>query len=87
MGFLKTLLIILLVYFLLRIVWRLLAPRLFKYAVKKTEDRFKEAFERANPDYQSTQSRGNDLDKKSPGNQNKKSSEQVGEYIDFEEIE
>ncbi|MBT8285320.1 MAG: DUF4834 family protein [Flavobacteriaceae bacterium] len=87
MGFLKTLLIILLVYFLLRIIWRLLAPRLFRYAVKKTEDRFKEAFERANMNQQSTNTRAKDIDKNTAQNQYKKSSEQVGEYIDFEEIE
>ncbi|MEY8021963.1 DUF4834 family protein [Muriicola sp. SD30] len=87
MGFLKTLLIILLVYFLLRIIWRLLAPRLFQYAVKKTEDRFKEAFERANMNQQSTNTRAKDIDRKTTQKQYKKPSEQVGEYIDFEEIE
>jgi len=87
MGFLKTLLIILLVYFLLRIIWRLLAPRLFRYAVKKTEDRFKEAFERANMNQQSTNTQAKDIGKNSSQNQYKKPSEQVGEYIDFEEIE
>lgn len=87
MGFLKTLLIILLVYFLLRIIWRLLAPRLFRYAVKKTEDRFKEAFERANMNQQSTNTRAKDIDRKTTQNQHNKPSEQVGEYIDFEEIE
>jgi hypothetical protein len=87
MGFLKTLLIIFLIYFLLRIIGRLLAPRVFRYAVKKTEDRFREAFEQA---------QGNaDRGFSGPGTeirdrgekQNPKSADQVGEYIDFEEIE
>jgi len=87
MGFLKTLLIILLVYFLLRIIGRWLAPRMFRYAVKKTEERFREAFDQANTSNGPGFSGGKDLDSKSRKNQDRTSSNQVGEYIDFEEIE
>ncbi len=48
MGFLKTLLIIILVYYLLKLIGRWLAPRVFNYAAKKTERHFREAFEQAN---------------------------------------
>ena len=44
MGFLKVLLVILLVYYLFRLLARLFAPKLFAYAAKKTEERFREQF-------------------------------------------
>ncbi len=41
----KTILIILLVYYLLKILVRLLAPKILSYAAKKTESHFKQAFD------------------------------------------
>ncbi len=88
MGFLKTLLIVLGIYFLLRILGRWLAPKLFRYAVKKTENRFREAFEQARGNGQSGYSSVDDKRKNSSEREpNPRASKQVGEYIDFEEIE
>ncbi|WP_372975856.1 DUF4834 family protein [Muriicola sp.] len=87
MGFLKTLLIIIGVYLLLRLIGRILAPRLFRYAVKKTGDRFQKAYEQG-MDNGETRFSGADGEIRGPAKKNKSaSSEKIGEYIDFEEIE
>ena len=88
MVFLKTLLLVLGIYFLLKIIGRWLAPRLFRYAVKKTEDRFREAFDQTRENGQSGYSGFNDKRNNGPEREpNPRASKQVGEYIDFEEIE
>ena len=87
MAFLKTILIILLVYYLLKILARWFAPKIFSYAAKKTEERFRENFS-GNP----RQQHANEekigeiiIDKKPPKKNN--SSKKVGEYIEFEELD
>ncbi|NNJ89319.1 MAG: DUF4834 family protein [Eudoraea sp.] len=87
MGFLKTLLIIILVYYLLRIIGRWLAPRVFNYAAKKTERHFREAFEQANMRGNTSNQKVHDLHNSNKTTGSKGSSKDVGEYIDFEEIE
>lgn len=86
MAFLKTILIILLIYYLLKILARWFAPKLFSYAAKRVEKHFQETFG-------AFQGQDND-EEEHPGNRNnhqrrtnKNASEKVGEYIDFEEIE
>lgn len=87
MGFLRTILIIVLVYYLLKILGRLFAPQLFRYAAKKTEKHFREQFG-GFPGNDPTNGRPdgeviiNQKSSKKPS-----SKEKVGEYIDFEEIE
>lgn len=88
MVLLKTILILLLVYYFFKIVFRLFAPRLLNYAAKKTEAHFKESFGQ----FGGQQSTKDDaeigktvVDKESASN--RKSSKKVGEYIDFEEID
>lgn len=87
MGFLKTVLVILLVYYLLKLLARWFAPKLFSYAARKTEERFREQF----GNFQ-THEGGNEqavgdvtIDKKPTGKNN--ASQEVGEYIEFEELE
>ena len=86
MQFLQGLLIVLLLYFLLRILGRWFAPRLFQYAVKKTEQRFREQFE-AHQGYHEAESPEGEVSISSKPGSQKKSKESVGEYIDFEEID
>ena len=86
MDFLQGLLLVLILYFLLRILGRWFAPRLFKYAVKKTEQRFREQFENAQGHQEAESPEGEVSISKKPGSQRKKQ-ESVGEYIDFEEID
>jgi uncharacterized protein involved in cysteine biosynthesis len=82
MVFLRTILIILLIYYLLKILVRWLAPRFFAYLARKVETRFQETF--TNNGQQG--SRLDDL-KQSRKKNKVKSSQKIGEYIDFEEID
>ena len=86
MTFLQVLLFIFLFYFLLKIIGRWLAPRLFQYAVKKTEQRFREQYDSYTGSRQDEVQVGDvSITKKSdPG---KKGKDSVGEYIDYEEID
>ncbi len=85
-SFLKTILIILLVYLGLKFLFRLLAPYAMRYLAKKAAQRFENAFGQAPFDtgqpsqaqQQRTQTRG-DIPKSN--------GKVVGEYIDFEEID
>jgi hypothetical protein len=92
MDFLKTVLIILLVFFALRFSWKLAKPYLFKYIAKKMGERF-EKFFGANPfgdtpfqQTSKTEKEGNITIPKDPPN-TRKSSNTVGEYVDFEEVD
>lgn len=87
MAFLKTILFILLGYYLLKMLAKLFAPRIINYAAKKTESRFKEAFEGFGQEQQSQDERVGDviIDKKTAKRKN--NGEKVGEYIDFEEVD
>ncbi|MBT8263995.1 MAG: DUF4834 family protein [Eudoraea sp.] len=87
MGFLKTLLIILLVYYLLKVMARLFAPTIINYAAKRTERHFKEAFGQAANQPQDQKDEIGDVSVDKTSVKSKKSSNSVGEYIDFEEIE
>ena len=86
MGFLKIVLVVLLVYYLFRILAKLFAPKIFAYAARKTEERFREQFD----NFQSSQTEerpvGDVTIDKTPTRKNKPSNE-IGEYIDFEELE
>ncbi len=87
MAFLKTILIVLLVYYLLKMVLRMFAPKIMGYAAKKTEQHFRERFGEFG-DFQQGQNheKGNVILKKKKS-VNNKAKEKVGEYIDFEEID
>ncbi|MBO0330028.1 DUF4834 family protein [[Muricauda] lutisoli] len=86
MVLLKTILIVILVYYGLKFLMKWLAPKLLNYAVKKTNERFEQQFG-------SHQDFGNEgpkegetsISKKPPRKSNP--SKKVGEYIDFEEID
>lgn len=87
MGLLKTILIILLVYYLFKIVARWFAPKLFSYAAKKTEAHFQEKFgDFVNQNRNEKEQIGDVIiDKKTTKKGN--NSQKVGEYIDFEEVD
>ncbi|MBD3862085.1 DUF4834 family protein [Olleya marilimosa] len=79
----KFILYLLLFYFAIKILSRLFAPALFKYAAKKATERFGGAFnqQRQEP----AQKEGEITIDKMPNN--KSSNKNVGEYVDYEEIE
>ena len=87
MVFLKTILVILLVYYLVKILARMFAPKIFGYAARKTEEHFRERFGEFSQQQQGHQERVGDviIDKKPKKKQG--DSEKVGDYIDFEEID
>lgn len=86
MQLLRTILIILFVYYLFKILSRLFAPTLIRYASKKMEKKFGSAFQQQQRQTKHTNKDGEtSIDKKPKSNS--ESSKNVGEYIDFEEID
>ena len=79
MGLIKTLVIIVGVYYIGKFLMRLFAPFLMKYAANKMEKKMKEQFG------QKQSNTENDFSNKS--NRKMKTTKKVGEYIDFEEID
>lgn len=83
-NFLKTILIILLVYYIFKIVMRFAFPFLVKKFMGKVEKKFQEQQE--NQTNNQTTKVGETIVDKTP-NSDKKSNDSVGEYVDYEEIE
>ena len=87
MGLLRTLLILLAGYYLLRFLLAWLAPKLFAYAARKAEARFRDAFGMP-ADRDTTRSDHiGDISVQKRYNDKNKEDKKVGEYIEFEEIE
>lgn len=86
MTFLKVLFFILLFYYLLRLLGRWFAPKLFQYAVKKTEERFQQQYSQYQGQHEHEEPVGDVSISKKPRNR-KKNQESLGEYIDYEEID
>ena len=87
MGILKTILVILLVYYLLKILARWFAPKFFTYAARKTERHFREQFGNFQAYGQDDERPEGDISIDKKPTRNKSNSKDIGEYIDFEELE
>lgn len=85
MVLLQTILILILVYYGVKLLLKWLAPKLLNYAVKKTEERFGQQFGNFDTHTKSQQKAQAPGHKKSRPKSNP--SKKVGEYIDFEEVE
>ncbi len=87
-GVLRTVLIILLVYFGLKIFLRYFGPMILRYFMKKMGRKFEKQFNQQFGGFQE-QARNKEgkvsIDKKPKSNQ--RSDKKVGEYIDYEEID
>ena len=85
MGFLRTVLIIMLIYYGIKILSRLFAPYLMRYMSKKMQERFGGQFQQQQQPNQRQKEGETVIDKipQSPKSSDKK----VGEYVDYEEIE
>ncbi|WP_417886941.1 DUF4834 family protein [Zunongwangia sp.] len=91
-GIIRTLLIVLLVYFGLKIFFKYFGPILLKYAMKKMGKKFQSQF---NQQFNSQQANTYASEKEKEGKvsidkcpqKNRKSNKEVGEYIDYEEID
>lgn len=84
-GFVRTILIILLVYYGLKILTRIFAPYLVKYMSKKMQQKFEGQFGQQQHQEQSHKEGETVIDKMP--NRTKSSENKVGEYVDYEEIE
>lgn len=82
-GLIRTILIILVIYFGIKILSRLFSPFLIKFVVKKAEERFGGQFGSQRQDPQKKE--GEVTIDKIP--KTKSSNKNVGDYIDYEEID
>ncbi|MDG5491897.1 DUF4834 family protein [Psychroserpens sp. SPM9] len=85
-GFFRTILIILLVYYGIKILSRFFAPYLVRYMSKKVQQKFEGQFQQQQNQRQTQQKEGETVIDKMPEN-NSASNKKVGEYIDYEEID
>lgn len=81
-GILRTLFIIVLIYYAVRFFLKLLAPALVQHVVKKAGENLYEQQQRQQQQYNQNAQQQTDTSKERPTEKKK-----VGEYIDFEEIE
>jgi len=87
MTFLKTVLIILLVYYGLKFLFKLCGPLILRYIAKKMGQRFEQAYGHGSPQQRATHEKDGNISvdkmpfRKSNGNTD------VGEYVDYEEID
>ncbi|RRA89300.1 DUF4834 family protein [Paenimyroides viscosum] len=82
-SFIKTIFIIILVYYLFKFAFKLFAPFLIKKAVSKVSENFQkqqQAYQNQNTQQQP------DFESELKQNKIPKEKKKVGEYIDFEEI-
>lgn len=86
-GLVKMILILMLIYFGVKILARLFAPFLVKYVAKKAEQRFGDQFGQFNqrPQQETNKKEGEVSIDKIP--KTKTSNKNVGDYVDYEEIE
>lgn len=82
-GLFRTILIILLIYFGVKILARLFTPILMRYVAKKTEEKFGNQFGTFQKEKE--QKEGEITIDKMP--ETKQSNKDVGEYVDYEEID
>ena len=83
-GLVRMILIILLIYFGIKIIGRLLTPFLIKYVSKKAEQRFGGQFERRDQQ-EKPKKEGEVTIDKMPNT--KATNKDVGDYVDYEEID
>lgn len=85
-GLLKTLLIILGIFLLLRVVLRYLGPAIMRYIVRKITKKAEEQFRGPSSNPTSKRETGKTTIDFTPKNEYK-SNKDAGEYIDYEEID
>lgn len=85
-SFLQTLLIIILVYFAIKFLFRLLLPYFLRYIAKKATQKMEKSFYASQNRPTEKTKEGKVTIDHAPKSKNK-SKKTVGEYVDFEEIE
>ncbi|MCF8273384.1 MAG: DUF4834 family protein [Flavobacteriaceae bacterium] len=84
-GLIRAILIILLIYYALKVLSRLFAPLLIKFVAKKAEERFGSQFDNFQKQNEPQRKEGEVTIEKVPNT--KSSNKNVGDYIDYEEID
>lgn len=87
MVLLQTILIVILLYYGFKLLWKWLAPKMLNYAVKKTSEKFGQQFGNFEDSYGHKTREGETTVDKKPFSRKSNPSKKVGEYIDFEEID
>ncbi len=82
MGLLRTILIIIIIYYGLRIISKYILPIILRQAVNKVQNNMKEQFEQQQKPNRPVGETSVDYAPK-----NDSSNNEVGEYIDFEEVD
>ncbi len=85
-GFVRTILIIVLVWYGVKILSRIFAPLLMRYVAKKAGQKFGQQFGQQQQPQQPKKKDGEISIDKNP-KQSKTSNKDVGEYVDYEEID
>ena len=84
MGFLRTILILILVYYVLKWLGRILFPVLFQKAVRNFENKMRQ--EQGQTNASDKVKEGETVIERKPGPQ-RETNKNVGEYVDYEEID
>ena len=85
-GFLRAILIILLIWYGIKLVSRIFAPVLMRYVAKKAEKKFGGQFNQYQQPKEDKKKEGEISIDKMP-NEKSSSNKNVGEYVDYEEID
>ena len=89
-GFIRTILIIILIFLGIRILLRAFAPSIMRFFLTRMSQRMQKEFERAQNQYQQNRSQRQageqTIINNNPHSKNPQATKQVGEYIDYEEI-
>ena len=91
-GLIKTLLYILFFWYGFKLLAKIFAPFLMRYAAKKVQEKFKDQMNQQNGGFgfntqRKPKKEGEVSVKSKISTKNKPNSESVGDYVDFEEIE
>tara|TARA_B100001057_G_C22060260_1_gene648045 strand:+ start:51 stop:332 length:282 start_codon:yes stop_codon:yes gene_type:complete len=87
MGLLRTVLIILIVYYAFRFLARIFGPLLVKRVLGRMQEKAQNRYNQYNKQSDNTPTKeGETIIDKKPGSKNESNSS-VGEYVDFEEID
>ena len=85
-GFIRTILILILIWYGVKVLSRLLAPVLMRFVARKAEQRFGQQFNQQQKQQKPSEKEGEISIDKTP-QQSKSSNKDVGEYVDYEEID
>jgi len=89
-GLIKTILFILFFYYAFKMVARLLAPFLMRYAAKKVQEKFKDQMHQQRGGFgpQEKPKKEGEVNLKSKkASKEKINTESMGDYVDYEEVE